>query len=720
MRTSFPLTVKRGRIQAALAALCAMAALAVVASVSPSSAHAEFSLKRCEGSKIQGEGSSLQKSAQLSFWDTVKIYLSETEIGCGPSAPEVAYHSASSGCGLDALGAGDAAAECSYEAEEAKKGEPSAGFRAADDRFGASDFAPNPVEEKNMEDGPNGAGQPGSDKVHVIPVAGAAITVVVHFPEGCKLEEPKTGTPASGVGSANGDSTTGGVNDPAGPVGSPNAFATTDSLAEETLRLHIPAKALEEIWEHKITEWGNIPTPTGGKLLSEVMTGSPTGQDASDTCADAPIYRIVRQDTSGTTYNFKAYLALLPSFSEDAGLGLWTSSNTLTGNTNTDWPLSGVGTQGAPDPVNSSNVCTNGVGFGSGNGICHALKGSGGSLATAVKETDGSIGYLDLATARAEGFTIEAKKADDTYWLPLEAINPNAANPTAGVDTGVFYEPTSDPTSHFNPIGSSTKGANCSEADYRGKPTTPASDPTLGDWSKAIATGGKAYPVCAITYDLAFDDDAAAYNNTSTEEEEKARTVKDYLTSVVSTPGQFELPQFDYAALPLEIVHIAESGVNAIGWNKSAGSGGGNSNNGNNGNSSNNNSSGGSTTGTTSTVVTPPSNVFSIAGTKIKGKDVVLSLVLPGAGKVQIKATGGGVTVANVSATVGGGQGTVTLPISGAAQKKLAKVKGHKLSVKITVTFTPTGGTAASKTKTITITQAAIAPKKKKKGKKKG
>ena len=87
---------------------------------------------------------------------------------------------------------------------------------------------------------------------------------------------------------------------------------------------------------------------------------------------------------------------------------------------------------------------------------------------------------------------------------------------------------------------------------------------------------------------------------------------------------------------------------------------------------------------------------------------------------MQIKATGGGVTVSNVCASVGGGQGTVTLPISSAALNKLAKIKGHKLSVKITVTFTPTGGTAASKTKTMTLTQAAIATKKKKKGKKKG
>ena len=77
-------------------------------------------------------------------------------------------------------------------------------------------------------------------------------------------------------------------------------------------------------------------------------------------------------------------------------------------------------------------------------------------------------------------------------------------------------------------------------------------------------------------------------------------------------------------------------------------------------------------------------------------------------------------TVSSVTASVSGGSGTVTLSISKAALKKLAKVKGHKLSVKITVTFTPTGGSAASKVKTLTLTQAALTSKKKAtKGKKK-
>jgi hypothetical protein len=718
MRASLPLTVERGRIRAALAALCAMTALAVVAAVAPSPAHAAFTLERCQGSAVEGEGSSLQKTAQLSFWDSSQVYLSEvpSAFGCGPSAPQVNFKSASSGCGLDAMGAGSPAKECSYESEEEKKGEPSAGFRAADDRFGASDFAPNLTEEENIDKGPTGGQHEG--KIHVIPVAGAAITVIVHFPEGCKLKSPGSGTtPASGVGSANENTTTGGVNDPKGPVGDPAEFATDDSETEETLRVHIPAKALEEIWEHKITTWGAIPTPTGTSTLENYMTGTPTSSQETVThCGEVPIRRIVRLDTSGTSYNFKAYLSLLPSFGEDGGKALWREGTV--GTTNTAWPLGSASDTGVPPvAVNGSNICIETT-----NEICHAAASGGSGLTSAVTATDGSIGYVDLASAREKGFTIEPKKVDHTYWIPLQPVNPSTTPGT--VTPEVFDEPTTDPTAHFSPaLNTSTRGGNCAGADWRGYPTATAEqpDPTLGNWSNAIATGGTSYPVCAITYDLAFDDDAPVYGNTPAEEA-KARTVKDYLTAVTSEVGQYELAKFDYATLPLELIDDAEKGVEAIGWNKSAGSGSGNNGSSNNPPSTTSTT----TTATTSTTTPPPSNAFSIASSKVKGKDIVLSLVLPGAGKVQIKATDGSVTVSSVTASVGGGQGSVTLPISSAALKKLAKAKGKKIAVTIVVTFTPTGGTAASKTVKLTVTQASIATKSKKrttkktKGKKKG
>jgi hypothetical protein len=720
MRASFPLTVQGGRIRAALAAFCAMAALAVVAVVAPSSAHAAFTLERCQGSEVTGEGSSLQKLAQKD-WQS-KIFDNPSEEGC-ENPPVVNYKTASSGCGLDAVGAGTEASGCEFTTSEKEKWEKP-GYRDGLVRFSAADFAPTPEQEKNIDDGPSGAGQPGSGEIHVIPVAGAAITVIVHFPQGCVLKTPGIGTPASGANTLNEDVSTGGVNDSTNDP-------TGDQYSNQTVRVHIKDETLEKIWQGQVTTWGGI---VKGQFI-KVAEGA--GKEPS-VCEAEPIIRIVREDASGTTYNFKHFLALLP-YTTGGGPALWTSASSLVGTKNTAWPLESG--PGVPADVNgTTNVCE------STEHICHAAAGKGSSLALAVKDNSGSIGYLDLATAREEGFNMTPNPSgepgdghfneaenDRLYWVPLETVEPPAleASEVGKVDSGVFVEPTAITKAHFSGEPEAENGANCEGAAWRNIPSkasSPNEDPTLGDWSKAIATGGTkktiektpttAYPVCAITYDLAFDDDAAVFGNTPSEEA-RARTVKDYLTSVVSPSGQLtKLTLFDYATLPLEIIHDAEKGVEVIGWNKSAGNTT-NNNNGNNNNGNTNTGGGSSTPSVAPAVVTPPSNAFSIAGAKVKGKDVVLSLVLPGAGKVQIKATGGGVTVANVTASVGGGQGTVTLPISGAAVKKLAKIKGHKLSVKITVTFTPTGGTAASKTKTITITQAAIAPKKKK-GKKKG
>ncbi|MGA8363762.1 MAG: hypothetical protein WB709_04505 [Solirubrobacteraceae bacterium] len=681
MRASFPLTAERGRIRAVVAALCAVAAMATVAVVAPPSAHAAFTVVHCEGAPIEGQGSSAQKEAQLEFWSTTVFHGVE---GCGASAPHVEYKGNGSGCGIASIGGAASSIDC-VGLTKAESEVP--GTRSSITRYAGSD-APLTVNQQIAADAAGGE-HPGV--IHQIPVASFAVAIIVHFPDGCKLKDPGSGAAANGVGSLNGDTSTGGPNDPSGGE-------TGDKASEETLRVHIKASEMETIWDGTSQTWGDI-------VPEADLEGE--GKTAAE-CAALPVYRIVRFDGSGTTYNFKAYLSLLPG----APSGLWTEAPVA--GDNSTWPETFNSEKKKPGTVNATTkVCE-----ATTNHICTALAEGGGSLTEAVAATSGSIGYADLATSRKHGFYMEKSKKDHTYWVPMQTISPEKGN-----EVGAGYaEPSEVATSN---LVASPEGANCTDADYRGFPTEGA-DPTLGDWEKSIATGSTAsaiknepvhaYPVCGLTYDFAWDDDAPVYGESQLEQE-RARTVKDYFEGVESTKGQFQLALHDYGTLPLSIVQIAQNGVKAIDWDKAAGSGKGNEEVVKPPESKPPTV----TTATTQTVVTPPSNAFSVAGAKIKGKSVVLSLVLPGAGKVQIKAVGGGVTVANVSATVGGGQGTVTLPISSAAQKKLAKVKGHKLSVKITVTFTPAGGTAASKTKTITITQAAIATKKKKKkGKKKG
>jgi ABC-type phosphate transport system substrate-binding protein len=697
MRVSLPLTAERGRIRAALAALCAMVALAVVAAAAPPSAHAAFALKACEGGPVQGEGSSFQRVAQAQF----QLYF-DSPFGCGEGAAitaPVKYESDGSGCGIASVGGGGSSGKCSdFEIKgEVAKG----GYRDPKTRFGGSDAPMTPEQKAAAE----AASSPHPGVLHTLPIANGATAVIVHFPEGCELEEPGTGTAASGVGTINGNTTTGGVNDSAGK-------STGDTFAEETLRVHIPAETLEKIWDGTPITWGEV--------VNDHMTGTPTApleaEEGFTHCDEIPVRRLVRFDGSGTTYNFKAYLGLLPKVTPT---GVWTKSPVE--GTNTTWPLTTSNTgvpkavptkAGTNEVVNECNLTVSGP-----SRICTGSANGNPFVASTVAATDGSIGYSDLATAREKGFTITKKAHDHTYWIPLQTINPEKPE---GERVGTNYvEPTATPASNIENGG--PNGSNCTNADYRGIPAEPASDPTLGNWAKAIATGSKdttTYPNCALTYDFAWDDDAPVYGNTP-EEESKARTVKDYFTFVESEGGQQSLTAADYGALSPEIIAIARKGVEAIGWNKAAGAGGG--------------GGGGTVTPppTTAPIVTtpgitpttPPSNSFSIASGKVKGKNIVLSLVLPDAGQVQIKATGGGVTVSNVTASVSGGQGTVTLPISSAALKKLAKSKSKKLSVTITVTFTPTGGTAATQKKTLTITQASIAgkPKKKsKKGKKKG
>lgn len=675
MRVSLPVAAERGRIRVALTALCATIAMVVLAAAVPS-AHAAFTVAHCQGAPVEGQGSSAQNEAQLEFWSTTVWHGTEEAGGCTGSAPTVTYAGTGSGCGIASIGGETSSVDCQgFKAAESK-----IGFRATT-QFAGSDAPLTATQQLNAD--ATGGTKPGL--IHQIPVTAFAVAILVHFPDGCKLKSPGTGAAANGVGSENEDTSTGGPNDPPGGE-------TGDTAAKESLRVHITDAELEKIWDGTVQTWGNI--------LPQEQFGNATKTER-EACAAVPVTRIVRFDGSGTTFNFKSFLGLLPG----APTGLWTEAP-VAGDKQV-WPETFNAEKKVPSPVNAgTKVCE------SPNHICTAAASKGGPLTEAVIANSGSIGYADLATARKHGFYMEKEKNDHTYWIPVQTVSPEESN-----KVGVTYvEPTEKAESNTS---SSPEGADCTDADYRGYPTEGA-DPTLGDWEKSIATGATvtaikndpthSYPVCGLTYDFAWDDYSTTYENTQAEQE-MARTVKDYLESVESTKGQFQVSGHDYGTLPLNIIKIAQTGVAAIDWKKEQGGGGGPKVEPKTEPKTETPGGGGPP------IVTPPSNAFSIAGAKIKGKAIVLSLVLPDPGKVQIKAVGGGVTVANVTAGVKGGNGSVTLTISKAALSKLAKIKGHKFSVKITVTFTPTGGSPASKSKTITLTEAAVV-KKASKGKK--
>jgi phosphate transport system substrate-binding protein len=133
-------------------------------------------------------------------------------------------------------------------------------------------------------------------------------------------------------------------------------------IGEDQLRL--TGDILARIFLGEITKW-NAP---------EIATLNPTRS-----LPDAPIQVVVRGDGSGTTYNFADYLAKMNP--------VWKSRYGV--KTSFDWPANFI-----------------------------AVKGSGG-MAKAVKETVGSIGYVDYGYVKENMLTaVSVMNADGEFTKP--------------------------------------------------------------------------------------------------------------------------------------------------------------------------------------------------------------------------------------------------------------------------------------------------------------
>jgi ABC-type phosphate transport system substrate-binding protein len=673
-------------------------------------AHASFTLAACHGTPTAGRGASFpQLLHNAGFWGAGF----DSSAGCGGTAgapshptyniatPDTAGAKVSgSGAGLGACGAGQSGF--------------AVGHRDAAVRFCASDDPPTPAQLANMD-----AGDPSTTAddglIHQLPWGGGALIVVVHVPEGCALPAPG----ASNTDTANGTAMTGNTAD----VG---VAGTGDTVADRTTRPLISAQKIEAAFagDPSVRTWAQlIPGLTGTAGNAGSGDNRWNGRDCSSTnsAAGVPITRIVRSDSSGTTFNFKSYLSLVRNGTKQI---FWMGNTSLFGSAqggNATWPGwtgNNVQTDAAAHAADATTfVCGDATDF-----VCGGYKSGNDGIARSVEATDGAIGYSDIADARLVTLSGVAKPQQDfedtktssgardyTFWLPMQN-NPDAA---AGQ---TFIEPTKDKTNHLNSgagtLGSA--GSNCANLPaLRNVPTAAASpkgDPTLGDWSTAIATGGSGYPICVLTYGLIWDDNSTVYGNTPTEEG-YARTVKDYVSFIASPFGQ-SLIGTDFSPTPATLQTILQNGVNAIDWNKSAGGG-----------VNPTPTATPTPVPTTTPVITPPatkpSNVFTLAGVKAQKTSAVLSLTLPAAGKVAVvsslkvskKKT---VRFATVTQQVQGGTGKVTLRPSSAALAALRKVSTKSsLVVNIEVTFTPTGGSPASKTVTLKI-KGTKKPKKKK------
>ncbi len=533
-----------------------------------------------------------------------------------------------------------------YNADGSGEGIKTMQLRTRPSRFAGSDDPPTPAQVALMnsgakeEGGIKDDGKAGNEgKVHVFPIAVGAVAALVNFPTGCNPEA---------ITDDNYRTVT-------------QAAITGDATKKALLRVRFPKAKFEKIWAGEENASWNAAIPG---------LGSQSG------ACDVPIIRVVRFDNSGTTFAFKDYLRTIKS---DRG---WTTTYESGANGNREWPNATFGTGGQCATAAPGNQADN-VDF-----LTSECAKGAGELVKKLINTEGSIGYADIATARNAS--------------PTLAINAGAGSaPTAPYWTQVqngseaFTEPTADETNGFRTTAAGNpaqKGANCGTTVFTQIPSD-----SFGDWSKTsgvnAATG---YGICTLTYGLAFDDNAPVFGNTA-EEESKARSVKDYMESIVSAAGQGTLFTADYAQVPNNLIAISRAGVAEIGWNKagSGGSGGG----------------GGTTTGGGSTGgggQAAISNQFTLTRKAISSKTggATLSVKLPGAGKLDVMGTakvgGKKITVGHLVLNAAkGGTFNLTLKPSAAAKKAL-KAKG-KLSVSLRLTFSPTGGTAKSSTSSLTL-----------------
>jgi ABC-type phosphate transport system substrate-binding protein len=280
-------------------------------------------------------------------------------------------------------------------------------------------------------------------------------------------------------------------------------------------------KDLNKVFAGTIKQWSELETDNG------------------NAACNANITRVVREDGSGTSFQFKNYLSTLETTKSAVGPGEvevnatapkcatknWAEirNNGGTPNVNLAWPESkhlvggvtvGCAAEGTLSPVTKQS--------------------GGGNLVTFVKETPNTIGYAAYSDVLAKGATSKAVSLQNS-----ETEGKHYGAPGAGTES---------------------KEANCGGRLY----TVPSSTTGLEvDWSGVFGAkpnigfekGNTFYPLCTLTYDLSWHGTTSGYTTAGyTNGAATAAAVKGYLLNYVleEEEGQKALKSKGYQALPHE------------------------------------------------------------------------------------------------------------------------------------------------------------------------
>lgn len=605
-----------------LGAAAAGATLALA--VLPGGANAAFDAAHgsacANAGTIKGKGASFQTLAQIA-WGTDQV--DSNTLTAGPQGFGYAT-SAEGGCTQFKIAAEGGTRKVTYDPNGSGAGRRAfgasttagqSGVRDTTIHYGGADEAPSSAELTAANAGPN-AGATDDAQLLTIPVAQSSVAVLYNLPAGCTL--PAADRKASRV-------------------------------------------QLEGAWSSSASfrTWGEI---TGNKI-------------AGAGCAAKLVKRVVRFDSSGTTFAFKGYLRTInePTWG-------------LTGNT--EWP-NNAGDQAV------LKAASNGV-----NAQLDTLN---------AQTTDGGIAYGDLASARAKGYD-DGGEADTKFWVDVETKVPGDYRSPAVNDTPA--------------AAGAQRGSNCLTVGYT-DPAVAGLPATGASWFSVNGASATAdYAICALTYGLAWDDmarinagkpvDKPDYN------QDQARAVKDYLGYTLNG-GQAKLAAAGYQALPAPVLTAAKASLARVTWNGQpvpvtpvpdpvdpgtptptvpvvptvptvpvV-----------------------PTVPTVPVVPTPkpapvakPKVALAAKGTAVKGRKVTLTITPSAAGRVSVSGTvrSGGKTV---SAFTGSGtatkSGTLKVTVKPTSKGKKALKAGKKAKITFKVTFTTADGTKATVTRTITV-----------------
>jgi ABC-type phosphate transport system substrate-binding protein len=283
-------------------------------------------------------------------------------------------------------------------------------------------------------------------------------------------------------------------------------------------RLVLDNTTLEGIYRGTIKTWGALKE--GGDKLTP------------STCESDAITPVVRFDGSGTTHIFKKYLGLIYAGTfetEKSESKTWEAISE--GPENTTWPKAA--------------------------GVIRPAEKGGSKLAALVAATPGTIGYVNVAEARANPAFIPAPVGTGgpktaTFWAPLQ-------------DNGVVSEGEKYADPANNKDVDALDESNCSKEEYtNGEVAFPPANVEESWFEVTTRTTEPKYTLCGLSYDLAL----TKYSQYPLTSKEEATTAENFLSFVLDTSsaggGQFLIKKHDYEPLVGTVLKEAQSGVRGV------------------------------------------------------------------------------------------------------------------------------------------------------------